>query len=162
MKMTVVYHSESGNTQKMAECIARGMMKVEGVEARAFSIDAVDTDYAVESQAIVLGAPVYAAGMSSEMKVFLDKKLGSLRVVGKLVGAFATARFIHGGGDLTIQALLTHLMVLGGMAYSGGGALGQPVIHLGPVAIGQESENFVELFELYGERMATQAVKLFA
>ena len=33
MKITVVYHSESGNTAKMAECIVKGIQSVEGMEA---------------------------------------------------------------------------------------------------------------------------------
>lgn len=43
MKATVLYHSKSGNTQKMAEIIIQGMMSMEGVEAKAFSIDDIDS-----------------------------------------------------------------------------------------------------------------------
>lgn len=77
-------------------------------------------------------------------------------------GAFATAAFIHGGGDLAIQCVLTHLMVDGMMVYSGGQAWGMPVIHLGPVAIGPDLEGFAELFRTYGQRMARQAANLNA
>lgn len=161
MKMEVIYHSKSGNTKRMAEEIVRGMQRVADVEARAFSIDAVDWAFAGESRAIVLGTPVYAAGMSAEMKVFLDKESGKLGAAGKLAGAFATANFVHGGGETSIQALLTHLMVHGALVYSGGGALGQPVIHLGPVAIAPKLDDYAETFQIYGERMAKKAIELF-
>ena len=50
MKMSVVYFSASGNTQKMAECIAAGANSVEGVEAKAFPIDAIDEAFGKESK----------------------------------------------------------------------------------------------------------------
>ena len=39
MKMTVLYHSVTGNTKTMAQVIAEGMMTVAGVEAKAFPIE---------------------------------------------------------------------------------------------------------------------------
>lgn len=161
MKLTVIYHSKSGNTKKMAESIIEGMSAVDGVEAKAFSIDALDVEFAKESAALVFGSPVYAAGMSGAMKTFLETQAGSLMAAGKLVGAFATQNFVHGGADLTMQTILTHMMVMGGMAYSGGGALGQPVIHLGPVAIAGDLDSYTELFKTYGGRMAAKAKELF-
>ena len=38
MKMTVLYHSVTGNTKTMAQVIAEGMMTVAGVEAKAFPL----------------------------------------------------------------------------------------------------------------------------
>ena len=52
-------------------------------------------------------------------------------------------------------------MVLGMLTYSGGGAYGKPVIHLGPVAVAGHLEEYRETFELYGERMAKEAAVLF-
>ena len=53
-------------------------------------------------------------------------------------------------------------MVDGMMVYSSGAAKGMPVIHLGPVAIAPELDQFAELFRLYGKRMAEQSVAIFA
>ena len=80
---------------------------------------------------------------------------------GKVGGAFATADYLHGGGDLGIQTILNHMMVLGMLTYSGGGSFGKPVIHLGPVALHGHLEESKELFRLYGQRMATKTVSLF-
>lgn len=101
MKMSVVYHSVSGNTRAMAEIIVQGMEQVEGVEARAFSIDAVDEDWLRESVCLVAGSPTYYASVSGAMKLFLEK-LGKYGVAGKLGGAFATANYIHGGAELAM------------------------------------------------------------
>lgn len=161
MKLSVLYHSKTDNTKEMAQEIVRGMETVEGVEARAFSIDAVDESWVKESQGVVIGSPTYLASVSGAVKVFLDERAGKLGLAGKLGGAFATAQYVHGGGDLAIRLILDHLMVLGMLAYSGGGAWGKPVIHLGPVAISGHLEEYRETFRLYGQRMAGQAVKLF-
>lgn len=94
------------------------------------------------------------------MKAWLENTPAKLNVAGKLGGAFATAAFIHGGGNLAIQCVLTHLMVDGMMVYSSGQSKGMPVIHLGPVAIAPDLESFAELFRIYGKRMAEQTLKL--
>ena len=161
MKMAVIYHSKTGHTAEMASFIAEGMMSVPGVQARAFPIDRVDVDFAKESRVLVVGTPVYAAGMSGATKNWLENSAGKLQVAGKLVGAFATADYVYGGGDLAMQSILTHLMVLGGLAYSGGSSLGKPYIHLGPVSITDRRKTDLDLFRLYGARMAQKAVELF-
>lgn len=162
MKMAVLYFSKTDNTKKMAEEIARGMMTVEGVEAKTFSIDAVDMSWTRESKCLVLGTPVYMASMAAEVKTFLDDSAAQCGFTGKVCGAYATANYVHGGGDLAIRTILDHLMVFGGLTYSGGGSLGEPVIHLGPVAIGGKLEEYTELFHLYGQRMAKKTAELFS
>ena len=146
MKMTVLYHSVTGNTKTMAQVIAEGMMTVAGVEAKAFPIENWDAAWVKESKCVVLGTPIYLADLCSAVKVG---------------GAFATADYLHGGGDLGIQTILNHMMVLGMLTYSGGGSFGKPVIHLGPVALHGHLEESKELFRLYGQRMATKTVSLF-
>ena len=165
MKMSVVYFSASGNTQKMAECIAAGANSVEGVEAKAFPIDAIDEAFGKESKCIILGCPTYAAGMPGQFHALLGNT-GKLAMAGKLGGAFSTAQYIHGGGELAIQNILTNLMVKGMVVYSSGMACGKPIIHLGPVAIataGNEEmlKPYEELFRIYGQRMAEKAMELF-
>ena len=61
MKLAIIYHSETGNTKKAAEFVLKGMQRVEGIEAKAFSIDAVDEAYVKEAKGIVFGAPTYYA-----------------------------------------------------------------------------------------------------
>ncbi len=81
-------------------------------------------------------------------------------MAGKLGGVFATEQYIHGGADLTMNALLIHLLVYGMMIYSGGASFGKPVIHMGPVEVSPKKEDFKELFEIFGKRFATQALKI--
>ena len=146
----------------MAEYIAEGIRTVPGAEAKVFPITAVDEAYVKESCALIVGTPTYNGSLTARMKAWLEESPAKLDVAGKLGGAFATAAFIHGGADLAIQCVLTHLMVDGMMVYSGGQAWGMPVIHLGPVAIGPDLEGFAQLFRTYGQRMARQAASLDA
>lgn len=101
MKATVFYFSVSGTTKRFAEIIADAM-SAEGVEARAMSIEAVDEQWVKESRCVILGTPTYFADMAGTVKCFLEK-CGSYEMSGKLAGAFATARYVHGGGEAAID-----------------------------------------------------------
>lgn len=163
MKMAVIYHSVTGNTKNMGEKIVKGMNSVEGAEAKSFSIEDVDYDFVKEAKCVVLGSPIYAAHITGQMMNFMLTEGGKLGLAGKLCGAYATAQYVHGGGELGIREMLDHMMVMGGLIYSGGASCGKPVIHLGPVGIDNtlDINQFAENFEIYGRRMASKAVELF-
>lgn len=144
----------------MAEYLIEGITSVDGAEAKAFPITAVDEEYVKASTALIVGTPTYNGTLTARMKSWLESGPSRLNVAGKLGGAYATAAFIHGGGDLAIQCVLTHLMVDGMMVYSSGQAKGMPVIHLGPVAISPDLDTFADLFRIYGKRMAEQAARV--
>ena len=160
MKLAVIYDSKTNNTKACAETIARGMEKAGNTEAKTFHISNVDFEYARECCGIVFGTPTYMAGPSSDIYVWFEKNCQKLELPGKLGGAFATGNYIHGGEDLAITILLTHMLTKGMMVYSGGGAYGKPFIHVGPVSVSPDTENFVELFEIFGYRFAIQAKKI--
>ena len=89
-KFAVLYFSKSGNTKRMAEAICAGI-KDEGAEAKAFSIEDVDVDYAKSCDGIILGTPTYHGTYCARIKLFLEEQFGALEPAGKLGGAFATA-----------------------------------------------------------------------
>ena len=167
MKLAVIYDTKTGNTKKAAKWIVEGMKKAGDVEAKAFSLEDVDYTFVSQAKGLVLGCPVYGALMTPAMRTWLMESGMKLKVAGKLGGAFATAQFTHGGADLVIQSLLTGEIAMGMMAYSGGGAYGLPVIHLGPVGINDnleshnKMENYRDNFRIYGERFAAKALELF-
>ena len=161
MKITVFYFSLTGHTKQMAEIIAKAMEEVEGVTAKALSIDEADDPFAAESQAIVFGTPVYMASVCHQIHTFLQTKARAV-AAGKLCGAIATEDYVHGGGETAIQEILTYCLVMGCLVYSGGGAYGAPVIHLGPVATSKDLEKYEETFRIYGRRMASKALELYS
>ena len=165
IKTAVLYYSKTGHTKQMAEVIADGMNSIDGVAAKAFSVQQMDgaaAKWAKDSSCIVLGTPVYMADLTGELKCWLETSARKLNLAGKLGGAFATADYVHGGGDLAIRTILDHMMVFGMMTYSGGGAHGRPFIHLGPVAIAEALANYEAVFKVYGQRMAQQTKNIFA
>ena len=161
MKATVLYYSRTGHTKAMAETIARGMELEEGMEAKAFSISEIDEGWLRDSSCVILGCPIYMASVPTEIKDWLEHSPYKKELTGKLGGAFATASYIHGGGELGIQTILDHMLVMGMVVYSGGGAFGKPVIHLGPVSVNGITEDQSETFVTYGRRMAIKTKELF-
>ena len=160
MKVSVVYHSESGNTEQMAQLVRDGCNKVAGVDAKCMPIDRIDQKYLDESEAVIFGSPTYEGTCSWQMKRFLDTVGG---LAGKLGGVFASQNWPGGGGasfaEMTIiAAMLVHGMVV----YSGGITQGMPYLHFGAVSRKAPKE------ELYrdrclklGENIATKALELF-
>ncbi|MCR5202621.1 MAG: flavodoxin family protein [Lachnospiraceae bacterium] len=167
MKLSVIYDSKTGNTKQAGEWIVEGMNEVEGVEAKAFSIDSIDEDFVKESKGVVIGSPSYAAAMTPDLHDWLLNKSGNLELGGKLGGAFATQQFTHGGGDTVIQNILTIEMVKGMLCYSSGGACGGPCIHLGPIGVNNNKEShngmehYKDYFNIFGKRFGAKAVELF-
>ncbi|MBQ4361634.1 MAG: flavodoxin domain-containing protein [Lachnospiraceae bacterium] len=166
MKLAVIYDSRTGNTKQAAEWIAEGMRRVEGVDAAAFSIEAVDEDYVTESKGVVIGSPSYCALMTPEMRTWLFERAMHMGLAGKLGGAFATEQYTHGGGEMVIQSILTNELVYGMLCYSGGVGCGKPFIHLGPVGVNgnMEAHNRLDLYKdyfvIYGERFAKKAAEI--
>ena len=167
MRLAVIYDSRTGNTKQAAEWIVQGMRSVEGVEAEAYHIGSVDEDFVRSAKGVVIGSPSYCAQMTPALHTWYLEKESKLDLTGKLGGAFATAQFTHGGGDIVIQSILTCELVSGMLVYSTGGAYGPPFIHLGPVAINQNKEphngmeHYNKLFLTFGERFAKKATELF-
>ncbi|MDH6603112.1 NAD(P)H dehydrogenase (quinone) [Bacilli bacterium PM5-9] len=160
MKISILYHSKTGNTKEMADVIAQGILK-EDVKVKTFSIDDIDEAWVKESSCVIVGTPIYMATTSASIKVWLDTNASKLNLAGKIGGAFATAEYIHGGAEIGIQSILDHMLVFGMLVYSGGFALGDPVIHLGPVGIAGKLDESKETFELYGQRMASKTKEIF-
>ena len=166
MKLSVIYDSRTGHTKCCAEWIAEGMRRVEGVEAGCFSVKDADAAFIKDSSGVVIGSPSYYALMTADMRTWLLEEAPKMALGGKLGGAFATVQFTHGGGDLVIQSILTNLITIGMLCYSGGGACGDPCIHLGPVGVNHNVEkahleDFQGNFEIFGERFAKKAAELF-
>ncbi len=165
MKIAICYFSATGRTAAMAEAIAGGIREAEpACEVRCLPIGEVykgnpaNVSFVDGADGILIGTPDYYAGECWQIKQWLDTC--PCHLAGKLAGAFATANFAVGGPVVALEHVLTHLMVQGCMVWSGGGAFGQPFIHLGPVCLrGQEHEG-AALGRTYGRRFAAQLAKI--
>ncbi len=153
-KLAVVYFSKNGSTQKMAEQIALGAQSISDIEAKTFSIENADMEYIKTADGIIVGTPTYEGILSGKLKLWLEEKLCSIPLKNKIGGSFATAHYIHGGADIAMISIFSHMLSKGMMIYSSGESFGNPVIHYGPVGIDSELVSYSGLFKIYGKRFA--------
>jgi NAD(P)H dehydrogenase (quinone) len=159
MKISVIYHSISGNTQKVAELIAEGARLGGEVEVRSMNIDEVDEAFVTESKAVIIGCPTHRGTLTWQMKKWIETT--RLKLAGKIGSVFATEGYIGGGADFAEMELIAHLLVVGTLVYSGGTSWGQPYIHFGAIAIKDGDDAQQERAKQLGERTAKKALELF-
>ena len=167
MKISVVYFTSTGRTAAMAEEIKKGIAVCdETIEVGLFPITELtayneeNIAFVNDSAAVIVGTPDYYAAEANQLKTWLDTC--PCKLADKLCGAYATANFLQGGGDVAIQSVLTQLLVKGTLIYSSGTAQGLPFIHLGPICLKGSEDAAAELFQTYGTRFAAKAKELFA
>lgn len=89
-KVLVVYHSETGNTKKMAEAIAEGAST--HVDTVLKSHNDVNNQDFLDADAIIIGSPTYFRQMSSQIKKVIDDSVSIYgRLRGKKGGMFTSS-----------------------------------------------------------------------
>ncbi len=73
MQILVLYYSRTGNTQKLAEAIAKGVDEIDGVTAVLKKTDEVTKDDFLNSDGVIAGSPVYFGVMAAQLKKFTEK-----------------------------------------------------------------------------------------
>jgi len=125
----VVYHSASGNTEKMAQGVAEGAKTVSGTSVVLKRVGEVAADDLLSSDAVIVGSPVYFGNMSGEVKTFFDNwnlkfRLSQERRIGnKVGGAFATGASISSGKEITILTIVGAMLLNQMIVVSGGGGV---------------------------------------
>ncbi|MBM7624482.1 flavodoxin family protein [Sporohalobacter salinus] len=160
MKLTVLYHSETGNTEDVAGIIAEGANEVDNIEARTMGIEDIDDEFIEESKAVIFGTPTYLANFSWQTKKWFDTEM-NYDLSGKLGAVFATENYLGGGADMALLTMIGHMLVKGMVIYSGGASDGKPYTHYGAVCIKDGNEEQQERAEIFGKRIANKAVELF-
>ena len=161
MKIAIIFHSESGNTEKMAALVRRGCEKVTGVETRCMSIDDVDDEYVRDSAGVILGSPTYEGTCSWQMKRYLDT--GPKGLAGKLGAVFVSQNWPGGGGaSFAEMTIIAGMLVHGMLVYSGGISVGRPYLHFGAVSRrAPDDELYQERCIKLGENVARKALAIF-
>ena len=160
IRVAVIYHSETGNTRRMAELVKEGCEQEEGVEARLMSIDDMDDDFLASAQAAILGAPTYEGATSWQMKRFLDSPGADL--AGKLGGTFASQNWPGGGGaSFAEMTVIAGMLVRGMLVFAGGITMGAPYLHFGAVSMRSPEGLYAERCVKLGRNIASKAKELF-
>lgn len=140
----VLYYSRTGSTAQLAQYIARGIERIEGVQARVRTVppvsptcEAVDKPIPDEGAPYVqlddlrhccglaLGSPTRFGNMAAPLKYFLDTT-SSLWLAGDLVDkpacVFSSSASMHGGQESTLLSMMLPLlhqgMILVGVPYT--------------------------------------------
>ena len=140
----VLYYSRGGATAAMAEQVARGVERVQGVTARLRTVPAVspDTEQGAADipdsgplycemddlkhcAGLALGSPTRFGNMAAPLKYFVDQS-SSLWLSGAMIDkpavVFTSTSSLHGGQETTLLSmmlpLLHHGMVIAGLPYS--------------------------------------------
>ncbi|MDQ6971983.1 MAG: NAD(P)H-dependent oxidoreductase [Mariprofundaceae bacterium] len=137
MKALIVYHSDYGSTEKMAQAIAAGMRSASsGIEVELGKAAETAPHDLLDADILVFGTPVHMGSMAWQMKKLIDET-GSLwmenALEGKLGGVFVSGGGFGGSGggaELTMAGLhanfLEHGMLVAGfpknaLGYAEGG-----------------------------------------
>jgi NAD(P)H dehydrogenase (quinone) len=161
-QVLVVYHSETGNTERMAQSVAEGARSLEGVEVLLLSVDEVSADQLIEADAIIVGSPVYNANVTPEISAFIASwPFDGQPLKDKIGAAFVTAGGISAGEEIVQMNILQSMLVFG-MIVVGGPDWTQP---FGASAVTGEpsfevdeqnkiSDQFIDKGYQLGERVA--------
>jgi multimeric flavodoxin WrbA len=98
--LLIVYHSQSGSTERMAQAVIRGARHpdVRNIEVRVRSALEADADDLLWADGFILGTPENFGYMSGAMKYFLDRVFYPCE--GK-IGGRPWALFVRAGNDGT-------------------------------------------------------------
>ncbi|MBL7002968.1 MAG: NAD(P)H:quinone oxidoreductase [Gammaproteobacteria bacterium] len=148
-QVLILYYSQHGSTQSLAEEIAQGVEQddqhqailralpdvssiTEQTESKVPSSGApfVTMDDFNDADGLIIGSPSYFGSMCAQMKYFLDQTSPawlSGKMIGKPAGVFASSSSLHGGQESTLLGmmipLLHHGMIISGIPYS------EPALH---------------------------------
>lgn len=153
----IYYGGKLSAIRRMAIKISEGA-RGEGVEVVLKGVEDVQIEELSTFHAIILGCPAYFGGIPAEFKKFLDD---TLKIQGKLdgkVGAvFSSSKYLGGGNETTIIALLTILLFHGMIVQ------GDPQgYHFGPITLnptGME-EDILEADENQCRRLGQRVAQL--
>ena len=142
----VLYYSQHGATENMANLIARGVESVDGVDARVRCVPSVSPALDDQTQqsavpdsgapyasledlgqcaALALGSPARFGNMAAPLKYFIETTSPlwlSGALIDKPAGVFTSASSLHGGQETTLMSMMLPLlhqgMIITGLPYS--------------------------------------------
>ncbi|HIE50530.1 MAG TPA: flavodoxin family protein [Armatimonadetes bacterium] len=146
----IAYYTRTGNTEKMARAIARGV-EAAGLTARVKEVEACTLDDLRAAGAIVIGSPTYFSNVAWPVKKLIDESIALYRgheLRGKVAGIFTSS-----GTARDAQDCLRMLELAWGLHHQ------MQVVKPGLVRVDGSPEDQTEREgQAYGEKIA-QAIK---
>lgn len=157
MKVSIIYVSQTGNTEAAAEYIEEGILeKYPFVQVKRMDIseDEVDVEFLQNSDAVIFGSPVYFTSMSWELKRWFDNSF-RIDLEGRLGAAFVTAQSPAGGTDTALMEMIRHMLAKGMLVFSGKSGRFQ----IGAIALAQSIDASQKSLETFGASIAERAIQ---
>ncbi len=130
VRVLVVYHSESGNTETMARALAHGARQIPGSQVLLRTYDEVSKEDLSAADAIALGSPVHMGDVAWQVRqaiVRWSMDFGfweSRALQNKSAAVFATGAMPSNGKEFTMMSLGSSLLQLGMVLVSPYGSFG--------------------------------------
>jgi len=99
-KILIIYHSQEGSTQKMAEAVSGGVSSIDGAQAVLKRATEAGLDDLLECEGLIIGSPEYFGYMAGAVKGFFDRTYTGAQS-GRKVFRKPYAVFVHAGNDGT-------------------------------------------------------------
>ena len=157
MKVSIIYVSQTGNTEAAAEYIEEGILeKYPFVQVKRMDIseDEVDVEFLQNSDAVIFGSPVYFTSMSWELKRWFDNSF-RIDLEGRLGAAFVTAQSPAGGTDTALMEMIRHMLAKGMLVSAGKSGRFQ----IGAIALAQSIDASQKTLAAFGASIAEKAIQ---
>jgi len=156
LHILIVYDSKTGNTEKMAFAIEKGVNETGHASGVVKKVDETTNEDLLKADAIIVGSPTYYGQMSGKTKCMFDK---SVEIHGKLTGkvgaAFTSSGGVATGAETTIisilEAMLVHGMIIQGRAHAK---------HYGEAVVGEPKKQEEERCRELGKMVVSLVSKL--
>jgi NAD(P)H dehydrogenase (quinone) len=164
LRILVVYHSESGNTETMAQSLAEGAKRVKDCTVKLRSFEAVTKEDLAEADGIALGSPVHMGDVAWPVRqaiVRWSMEFGfwdNRGLQNKASAVFATGAMPSNGKEFTMMSLGTSLLQLGTVLVSPYGSFGASATTVRPDPGVDDAEK--KIAADLGERLARVSLQL--
>jgi len=112
-QVLIIYASDYGNTEKMANAVAEGVKSVDGMTVVLKKAEEVTADDMTASTGVIVGSPVHMGAVDWRVKKFIDTVCSGLwmqdKLNGRVAGVFTSGGGFGGAGGGTEIAMLSIL-----------------------------------------------------
>jgi len=159
LKIAIVYHSQSGNTEKVAESICKVIESFDSITLKKMSLKNLDSAFLESANAIIVGSPTYCGSYSWEVKQWFDTT--PLNLSGKIGSVFITEDYLGGGADVAALGIAGMMLIRGMLVYSAGFTMGKPFTHYGAITIKAGDDEQIHRAQVLGKRLAEKTLEIF-
>ncbi len=118
-KVLILYKSDSGNTEKLAEFVAQGAKEVSNCEIRMLPLEKATGDDIIWCDGLAFGTPTHYGAIPWEAKKWWDDLPHTVwsHVDGKFACSFSSSGSSGGGSEILCMELLSMLLNFGFMVF---------------------------------------------